>query len=110
MNPHLAGILFTNLLSNAIKYNINGGNLYITLKKKGLTIANSGDPLTIPSREVFERFKKGDSPDSVGLGLAIVKKIVNHCGFTIQYDYSKDLHTFSISFEKIRVEAEELET
>jgi signal transduction histidine kinase len=62
MNSHLAGILITNLLSNAIKYNVNGGTLFITLKNDQLIIANSGDPLTIPGKEVFERFKKGNSP------------------------------------------------
>ena len=106
MNPHLAGILFTNLLSNAIKYNINGGDLYVTLSKKEIKIANSGDPLTIPGREVFERFKKGDSPDSIGLGLAIVKKIIDHDNFTIQYDYIGNLHTFTINFQRVDVEEE----
>jgi signal transduction histidine kinase len=100
MNTHLAGILITNLLSNAIKYNVNGGTLYITLNKLGLTIANSGEPLTISGKEVFERFKKGDSPDSIGLGLAIVKKIINQAGFTIRYEYSNNLHTFIIEFRK----------
>lgn len=104
MNPHLAGILFTNLLSNAIKYNINGGDLYVTLTKDELVIANSGEPLTIGGHEVFERFKKGNSPDSIGLGLAIVKKIIDHDNFAIRYDYIKNLHTFSIRFLRERVE------
>ena len=101
MNQHLAEILFTNLLSNAIKYNLNGGDLYVTLTWSGITIANSGGPLTMPGQEVFERFRKGDSPDSIGLGLAIVKKIINHCGFTINYDYKNNLHMFDIRFEKV---------
>jgi signal transduction histidine kinase len=105
MNSHLAGILITNLLSNAIKYNINGGTLFITLKKDYLRIANSGDPLTIPGKEVFERFKKGNSPDSVGLGLAIVKKIVNQSGFAIRYDYENHIHSFEIRFRYPVVEA-----
>lgn len=109
MNPHLAGILFTNLLSNAIKYNINGGDLFITLTEYGLTIANSGEPLTIPGHEVFERFRKGDSPDSIGLGLAIVKKIIDHDEFFIDYDYINNLHTFTIHFQKTIVPEEEVE-
>jgi signal transduction histidine kinase len=109
MNPHLAEILFTNLLSNAIKYNINGGDLYIDVTHEGITIANSGKPLTIPGREVFERFKKGDAPDSVGLGLAIVKKIIDHQDFTIGYDYVNNLHTFRINFENADVEKEAVE-
>jgi signal transduction histidine kinase len=110
MNTHLAGILFTNLLSNAIKYNITGCDLYITLTKEGLTIANSGDPLTIPGQEVFDRFRKGDSPDSIGLGLAIVKKIIMHCDFTINYHYINHLHSFEIGFERVPVPQEELES
>jgi signal transduction histidine kinase len=109
MNPNLAGILFTNLLSNAIKYNINGGDLYVTLTKGKIIIANSGVPLTIPGREVFDRFKKGDSPDSVGLGLAIVKKIIDHDNFTIQYDYVNNLHTFIITFQKAPIVEEKIE-
>ena len=99
MNKHLAGILLTNLLSNAIKYNVNGGTLFITLNKSNLIIANSGEPLTIPGQEVFERFKKGNSPDSVGLGLAIVNKIIHHAGFTIKYLYENKLHTFRIGLK-----------
>lgn len=109
INPHLAGILFTNLLSNAIKYNINGGDLYVTLSKEGVIIANSGDPLTIPGKEVFERFRKGDSPDSIGLGLAIVKKIIDHVEFTINYDYTDNHHTFTIHFQKVNVPEKEIE-
>jgi signal transduction histidine kinase len=96
MNSHLAGILITNLLSNAIKYNVNGGTLYITLKNGHLRVANSGDPLTIPGKEVFDRFKKGNSPDSVGLGLAIVKKIINVSRFSIEYGYEHGVHSFEI--------------
>ncbi len=99
MNPHLAEILFTNLLSNAIKYNITGGDLYVNVSKNGVIIANSGDPLTIPGAEVFERFRKGDSPDSIGLGLAIVKKIIDHDNFVINYDYSDNHHTITINFQ-----------
>lgn len=109
INPHLAGILFTNLLSNAIKYNINGGDLYVTLSKEGVIIANSGDPLTIPGKEVFERFRKGDSPDSIGLGLAIVKKIIDHVEFTINYDYTDNHHTFTIHFQKVNIPEKEIE-
>jgi signal transduction histidine kinase len=109
MNPNLAGILFTNLLSNAIKYNVEGGHLFVTLNKDGIDISNSGDPLVIPEKEVFERFKKGDAPDSVGLGLAIVKKIIDQHDFIIDYQYKNNLHCFSIKFEKIAKEKEEVE-
>ncbi len=109
MNPHLAGILFTNMLSNSIKYNKNHGDLFIEVSQDGIKIANSGEPLIIPGQEVFERFKKGDAPDSVGLGLAIVKKIIDHQDYTIHYEYVNNLHTFSIRFEKASIHIEEIE-
>jgi signal transduction histidine kinase len=96
MNSHLAQILITNLLSNAIKYNVNGGHLYITLNREKVVIANSGEPPTIPVDQIFDRFKKGESPDSVGLGLAIVRRITEHFHGRINYDYVNGLHTFTI--------------
>jgi signal transduction histidine kinase len=109
MNPNLAGILFTNLLSNAIKYNKTGGDLFVTLTHEKIIIANSGEPLVMSGQEVFERFKKGNSPDSIGLGLAIVKKIIDHCGFSISYNYTDNHHSFTINFENTKVEVGEIE-
>lgn len=103
LNSHLADILLTNLLSNAIKYNKSGGELSVMLTTQRLVVANTGDPLTIPGDQIFERFKKGDSPDSVGLGLAIVKKICGHCDCDLKYDYVNGMHTFSVEFRPERV-------
>ncbi len=97
MNPHLADILLTNLLSNAIKYNLENGDLYVTFRKDKFEIANSGNPPVLSPDEVFDRFKKGESPDSIGLGLAIVRKIIDHCGAKIKYEYKENLHVFTIS-------------
>lgn len=103
MNPHLAGILITNLLSNAIKYNINGGHLYVNLSAEKLVIANSGEKPVIAGDQIFERFKKGDSPDSVGLGLAIVRRIIEHSNARIHYKFVNDLHTFTISLPNAKM-------
>jgi signal transduction histidine kinase len=97
MNPHLADILLTNLLSNAIKYNLENGDLFITFRKDKFEIANSGHPPVLSPDEVFDRFKKGESPDSIGLGLAIVRKIIDHCGMKIRYEYKDAHHVFSIT-------------
>lgn len=99
LNPHLAGILLTNLLSNAVKYNRNAGDLFVTLTAEKLVIANSGDEPTLPPDQIFERFKKGDSPDAVGLGLAIVKRIAEHAGMNILYEYAGGLHTFTLTLQ-----------
>ncbi|MBK6989702.1 MAG: HAMP domain-containing histidine kinase [Bacteroidetes bacterium] len=97
MNPHLADILLTNLLSNAIKYNLENGDLFVTFTKDKFEIANSGHPPVLSPDEVFDRFKKGESPDSIGLGLAIVRKIIDHIGAKIKYEYKADHHVFSIT-------------
>lgn len=97
MNLHLAEILITNLLSNAIKYNRENGDLFVRLSADTLEIANSGIPPVLSNDEIFDRFKKGDSPDSIGLGLAIVRKIIDHWGSRIKYEYKADLHTFTIT-------------
>jgi signal transduction histidine kinase len=97
MNLHLAEILITNLLSNAIKYNKENGDLFVRLSADTLEIANSGIPPVLSNDEIFDRFKKGDSPDSIGLGLAIVRKIIDHCGSRIKYEYKDNLHTFTIT-------------
>jgi len=100
MNKHLAEIMLTNLLSNAIKYSSDEGKLIIELTNDHLLVANSGEPLLIPDQDIFERFKKGNKPDSVGLGLAIVKRICDHSGFDIRYEYRSQMHTFIVSFGK----------
>ncbi len=98
INANLADILLSNLISNAIKYNRNEGELRIKLDKNKLEISNSGYPLTIADDQIFERFKKGDQPDSVGLGLAIVKKVCDHINCEIHYTYREQMHVFTIEF------------
>ena len=71
------------------------------LTKEKLIIANSGEPPTIPVDQIFERFKKGESPDAVGLGLAIVRRIIEHSQASVKYDYTGGLHTFSIRFRQV---------
>ena len=102
MNKYLADILVSNLLSNAIKYNREGGKLIVSLFADSLMVSNSGTPLSIPDHRIFERFKRGDSPDSVGLGLAIVKRICDHYHFFLSYRYDEDLHRFYVQFPKER--------
>jgi signal transduction histidine kinase len=103
MNPNLAEVLLSNLLSNAIKYNKPHGELNIYLDKSNLIVSNSGEPLTINDDQIFERFKKGDQPDSIGLGLAIVKKVCDHCECDIHYTYEEEKHVFTIAFPPDKV-------
>ncbi len=101
INPNLADSLLGNLISNAIKYNRVHGELNIFLDRKHFVISNSGAPLTISDDQIFDRFKKGDQPDSVGLGLAIVKKICDHCACDIHYTYENQKHVFTIAFPEL---------
>lgn len=107
INPNLAEILLTNLISNAIKYNRIQGELNIELSPGHLVISNSGAPLTIQGDQIFERFKKGDQPDSVGLGLAIVKKVCDHCSCNVHYTYEDEKHVFTIGFPEDKMVDEE---
>ncbi len=107
INPNLADILLSNLLSNAIKYNKIHGELNIELTPNQLKISNSGAPLTIQGDQIFDRFKKGDQPDSVGLGLAIVKKVCDHCSCDIHYTYEGERHVFTIDFPAEKLVDEE---
>ena len=98
INPNLAEILFTNLISNAIKYNLPHGELGVFLNREKIVFSNSGAPMTISDDQIFDRFKKGDQPDSVGLGLAIVKKVCDHCACDIHYTYNDQKHIFTLEF------------
>ena len=73
-----------NLCDNAIKYNVDGGEVRITVEPGVLTVSDTGIgiPLEHQSR-VFERFYRVDKSHSkqsggTGLGLSIVKHAVQY--------------------------------
>jgi signal transduction histidine kinase len=74
MNEQLAILLINNLLSNTFKHNCMNGSVTIKVDENSIKICNTGEPNTLDSNTVFERFSKGNS-SSFGLGLAIVKKL-----------------------------------
>lgn len=99
INEYLLDVLLNNLLGNAIKYNTIGGTLHVELNERNLNIKNTGNPLSMPSEQLFERFKKNSSAsDSMGLGLALVKQICDTYGFRISYIYENRWHTLKIDF------------
>lgn len=97
-NATLFEILISNLLSNAIRHNVFNGRVNISLKDKTLTVQNTGKPAPLDVSKIFTRFQK-DSTDvnSIGLGLEIVRKICDFNGFAIRYDFSAQLHNFTVS-------------
>ena len=95
----LADLLLTNLVSNAIRHNIPEGSIRVNLTRAGLVIGNTGRAPDVPTGELFERFKKGNSgSDSIGIGLAIVRQICDLMNFTIIYEYASGWHQLAISF------------
>jgi signal transduction histidine kinase len=99
MNPYLSDILFLNLIKNAIRHNIPNGDLKIRLSAKSFEISNSGTPLEMDSKLLFDRFfKSTKSSKSLGLGLAIVKKITELFKIEISYTYDENLHKVKLIF------------
>jgi signal transduction histidine kinase len=108
INAALADLLLTNLISNAIRHNKvpppgerTGGKglIGVQLTKDGLVIVNTGLEPQVPTRELFERFKKGSSGgDSIGIGLAIVRQICELSRFDIVYEYREGLHRIAVAF------------
>lgn len=97
--------LVYNLCDNAIKYNKNGGNVYITVSDKKLTVSDTG--IGIPKEyleRIFERFFRVDKSrskkvDGTGLGLSIVKHIVlsNNAQINVESTVGKGT-TFTVDF------------
>ncbi len=98
-DPVLIDILLTNLLNNAIKHNIEEGVIEVEISDNQFKISNSGDPLDIDPKKLFNRFRKSNqSNSSLGLGLAIVKEICTLYGFKVSYENNLKQHTVSVVF------------
>lgn len=99
-NKQLIQSLISNLMTNAIKYNIDKGEINITLKDNSFCITNTGINSSLQKDRIFERFyKQSNQLESVGLGLAIVKNICDILGFEITYQFTlPNKHSFIISF------------
>ena len=85
-DPNRLQQVFWNLLTNAVKFTPEGGQVAVTLERKGthaaVCVADNGsgiDDAFLP--HVFERFRQADASASrrhggLGLGLSIVKQLV----------------------------------
>ncbi len=99
INEFLADVLLNNLLSNAIKYNLQEGEIVIELTWNFLLIKNKGVRPTIPTEQLFERFKKDSAhAESMGLGLALVKQICDTYHFEVTYLYKNGWHIVTVNF------------
>lgn len=81
--------IFGNLVRNAIKYNIDGGEIEITLNDRELIVKDTGIGIAEENMsKVFSRFftvdkSHGGKNGGFGLGLAVVRKICEKQGFKI---------------------------
>ena len=99
IHPHLLDILLSNLWMNAIRHNMDGGFIDVKLRSGLLLLKNSGQPLTVPAEELFNRFKKGNSEtSSTGIGLSIVQKIATSNQIKISYTCRQQMHIIELFF------------
>ncbi|UWX60442.1 HAMP domain-containing histidine kinase [Chryseobacterium oranimense] len=100
-DKNLATIVVNNLINNSKRHNIENGKISVTLTETYFQISNTGNPPTIPTTELFKRFKRGNpNENSIGIGLALVKKILEIYDAEIFYQFENDLHTIRINFIK----------
>lgn len=98
-NRTLIEVLLTNLVQNAIRHTKAKGKVSLQLTGQTFRIANTGTPLKMDHRKMFERFsKESGSPASSGLGLAIAKQICDSNAYELTYAYKTGEHVFSVKF------------
>lgn len=98
-NRTLLESLVNNLMVNAVRYNRPGGEIYLTVSGRKLTISNTSDELALDGRQVFNRFyRPSEKVKGNGLGLAIVRAICKYHGWTVGYRYEEDMHCFTVGF------------
>lgn len=98
-NAFLTEILVSNLFLNAINHNIKNGEINVKLNSDSLLFSNTGITSSLQTDKLFERFSKiNPSSKGNGLGLSIIKKIIENNGWTINYDFKNDIHSFKIQF------------
>lgn len=101
MNESLARILISNLLKNAFVHNYTGGHIHIRLSHNLFTISNTSKNAELDKSKLYSRFnKEGTASDSTGLGLAIVKSISSLYTIEIAYDFTDEMHTFHLRFQR----------
>ncbi|MCR4674592.1 MAG: HAMP domain-containing histidine kinase [Lachnospiraceae bacterium] len=83
-DKQLLSIVWNNLLSNAIKFTPEGGDISVTLLRKGgmanIIISDNGCGMDEKNlKHIFDKFYQAESSRTVqgnGLGLALVKKVI----------------------------------
>lgn len=98
-NRILLESLVNNLVVNAVRHNRPGGEILLTLWDGELILSNTSDEPALDERLIFNRFyRPSEKVKGNGLGLAIVKAICMYHGWTANYRYENNRHTFIITF------------
>ena len=98
-NRTLLESLVNNLMVNAVRYNRPGGEIYLTVSGRKLTVSNTSDEPALDGRQVFNRFyRPSEKVKGNGLGLAIVRAICEYHGWAVGYRYEEDMHSFTVTF------------
>jgi len=99
INQILVHILVSNLVKNAIFHNKEKGQIHVLLQEDKLEVSNTATGEALDGQAIFKRFYKGGSSQkSTGLGLSIIAAICKRYGFKIQYQYSGQMHNFTVYF------------
>ncbi|ASW75863.1 hypothetical protein IQ37_11785 [Chryseobacterium piperi] len=100
-DKNLATIVINNLINNSKRHNIDHGKISVILTDQYFQISNTGNPPSIPTEELFKRFKRGNpNQNSIGIGLALVKKILEIYNTEISYHFENNQHTLRVNFIK----------
>ena len=96
LDPNLIGHAFMNLLTNSIKYTEKGGQIHVSIYKKGAEIIAevTDNGFGIPKKEqkeVFKKFHRGSNvlkidTEGSGLGLYLTKALIRISGGKIGFE------------------------
>lgn len=97
-NRILVEILLNNLIVNGIRHSNPNSSISIELSYDKLIVSNAG---SVPLKEdqLFRRFASASSESpGTGLGLALIQQICKRYNWSVQYNFSNNLHLFSVQF------------
>ncbi|MCW3121218.1 MAG: Signal transduction histidine kinase [Flavipsychrobacter sp.] len=96
-NSDMIDLLLANLLSNAGRHTPAGGTIDIGSGPGELQIRNTAQDKALDKLRLFTRFYKEKTSNTYnGLGLSIVKHICDQAGITIEYNFERNEHIFSL--------------
>ncbi len=93
----LMAIAFKNLLDNALKYAAKLP-VEVSIDENSISFKNAGEPLQKELSYYTEPFTKDHPKSGFGLGLYLVANILKLHNFTLHYNYTEGISSFTIQF------------